>query len=146
VGTDYEVRLLVDALVEAELLLRDSLEALEVELELEEPNQLGLGVAHCQQLHAHSLVLPQVARSARLSGRRVLLREQANSDFLVCELYEMRLLVNLPALGRLVLEVVVLALDYKIDGVGDLDGHLVHCYLQEQLGRGRILNVLAFQG
>ena len=55
----------------------------------------------------------------------------------------MRLLVDLPAPGRLVLDIVVLALDDEVDRVRDLDRHLMNCYLQEQLLG--ILIIVAFQ-
>ena len=71
-STHNQVGLLVNALVKAKLLLSDSLEGLQVELELEKPNQLGLGVAHSQQLYTHSLVLSQV-RPISLRSQRVLL-------------------------------------------------------------------------
>lgn len=58
-STEDQMRLLIDAFIEAKLLGADSLVVLEVELVLKKPYQLLLCVAHCQQLNAHCLILSQ---------------------------------------------------------------------------------------
>lgn len=56
-GTEDQMRLLINAFIEAELLGADSQIVLEVKLVLKKPYQLLLCVAHCQQLNAHCLIL-----------------------------------------------------------------------------------------